>query len=78
MKYTPARVKPNINVLVQIIEQDKESGTLFLVIEGSVRIEKTTSDGNSIRLAVMGAGTLLGDSSVLPGTCNFHRVRVLY
>jgi CRP-like cAMP-binding protein len=50
----------------KIIEQDKESGTLFLVIEGSVRIEKTTSDGNSIRLAVMGAGTLLGDSSVLP------------
>jgi CRP-like cAMP-binding protein len=55
----------------QIIEQDKESGTLFLVVEGSVRIEKTTSDGNAIRLAVMGPGSLLGDSAVLVGTSCF-------
>lgn len=49
------------------IEQDADSSKAFLIIEGAVRVYRTTAEGEEINLAFKGSGELIGEMALLDG-----------
>lgn len=50
-----------------IIQQDEAGFTMYLVLEGRVRVETRTSTG-TVQLAELGRGACIGEVAVLTGT----------
>lgn len=50
-----------------LMQQGEPSHDLYVLVDGRVRVVMTTSQGDELLLAVLGAGTTVGELSVLDG-----------
>ncbi len=50
-----------------IVHQGNPGVGLFIIVSGKVRIEKTTEEGEKLRLATHGPGEVIGEMAVLDG-----------
>eukprot|EP01130_Rhizamoeba_saxonica_P018866 TRINITY_DN9597_c0_g1_i1.p1 TRINITY_DN9597_c0_g1~~TRINITY_DN9597_c0_g1_i1.p1 ORF type:complete len:1096 (-),score=267.22 TRINITY_DN9597_c0_g1_i1:18-3044(-) len=50
-----------------IIEEGKKNSCLYRIQSGQLRVEKIGTDGNTMVLATMSAGTIFGETAVLKG-----------
>ena len=60
-----------------VINQGDPGDSLFIIAEGAMVVEVTTSDGNLIEVARLGAGEFFGEAALLTGEPRSATVRTL-
>lgn len=60
----PLRLKPNELLYMP----EEESGQVYLILEGEVRLYKINADGREFTLGIFGVGEIVGETEVLTGS----------